>query len=221
MPEDRRLSLDEKTSKISMTSWVNAIRDYMEEHGLDTVFRIFDSEADSEVYILQDWGKADPSIVTAWESTLETGVGKCSACDYDFDNLKWSGKAIMNSIALDLWETIEKDVGTGANGPRTFAAIIAKIQQVSSSSVRTMVDNLKKLRSINEPGQDVDSFGSKVIELARRIDGSGLPPLDLSSIVAGCFLECDVKLFQLTALTLHNQVDDDPCPVLQPNRPST
>ena len=154
MPEDRRLSLDEKTSKISMTSWVNAIRDYMEEHGLDTVFRIFDSEADSEVYILQDWGKADPSIVTAWESTLETGVGKCSACDYDFDNLKWSGKAIMNSIALDLWETIEKDVGTGANGPRTFAAIIAKIQQVSSSSVRTMVDNLKKLRSINEPGQD-------------------------------------------------------------------
>jgi hypothetical protein len=128
--------------------------------------------------------------------------------DYDLDNLKWSGKAIMNSVALDIWESIEKDVRIGANGPRTFAAVIAKIQQASSSSVRTMVNILKKPSLIKEPGQDVEAFGSKVIELARRIDGSGLAPLDLSSIVAGCFLEYDVMLFKLTVLTLHNQVDD-------------
>jgi hypothetical protein len=41
----------------------------------------------------------------------------------------------MNSIGLDLWETIKKDVGIGANGPLTYAAVIAKIQQVSASTV--------------------------------------------------------------------------------------
>jgi hypothetical protein len=76
MSVDRRLSLDEKNTKISMTSWVNAIREYMEEHGLDTVFRIFDEAEGSEVYVLQDWGKkADPTLIRAWEKTLETGVG--------------------------------------------------------------------------------------------------------------------------------------------------
>jgi hypothetical protein len=59
MAESRRLSLDEKVSKISMTSWINALREYMEEHGLDTVFRICDHDAETEVYILQDWGKAN------------------------------------------------------------------------------------------------------------------------------------------------------------------
>ena len=31
LPEERRLSLDEKTSKITLTSWVNSIRNYMED----------------------------------------------------------------------------------------------------------------------------------------------------------------------------------------------
>jgi hypothetical protein len=36
LAEDRRLGLDETTSKITLTSWVNSIRSYMETHGLDT-----------------------------------------------------------------------------------------------------------------------------------------------------------------------------------------
>lgn len=74
-----------------------------------------------------------------------------------------------------------------------------------------MVDNLKKLGPINKACQDIDPSGSKVIELAHRIDEFGLPPLDISWIVAmGCFLECNVKLFQLTALALYNQVNNGP-----------
>lgn len=53
LAKDRRLSLDEKTSKITLTSWVNSIRLYMEtHHGMDTVFRIYDPVRDSEVYLL-------------------------------------------------------------------------------------------------------------------------------------------------------------------------
>ena len=31
-------------------------------------------------------------LVQAWEKTLETGIGNCQPCDYDFDNLKWSSR---------------------------------------------------------------------------------------------------------------------------------
>jgi hypothetical protein len=107
LPEDRRLALDDKTSKITLTSWVNAMRGYFEERGLDTVFRVFDPATDTEVYLLKDWGSADPVKVVAWEEMLKEGVGDLPVCEYDIDNLKWSGKAVMNSIGLDLWETIE------------------------------------------------------------------------------------------------------------------
>jgi hypothetical protein len=211
LAEDRHLSLDKKTSKITLTSWVNALRAYCEEHGMDTVFRIYDLEGDSEVYLLKEWGAASPEKVIKWEAALTSGIGESPPCDYDINNLKWSGKAIMNSIALDLWETIEKeDVGIGANGPATYTAVIAKIQQVSASAVRTMVNTLKQMSLIKEPGQDVETFGSKIVEMARRITGSGSAPSDLTSIVAGCFVECDVLAFKLKALQFADLVDTDP-----------
>ncbi len=139
-----------------------------------------------------------------------SGVADSPVCDYDIDNLKWSGKAVMNSITLDLWETIEKDVGIGANGPLTYAAVIAKIQQVSSSAVRLLVDKLKGMHLLQEPGQDVEIFGSKIIEMTRRIQGSGSAPRDLTTIVAATFIDCDVLAFKLRALTLFDIVNTDP-----------
>jgi hypothetical protein len=66
MSEDCRLSLDLKSSKIFMTSWGNAVHEHMEERGLDAaVFCIFDPVEDSEVCILQDWGKAEPALLQA------------------------------------------------------------------------------------------------------------------------------------------------------------
>jgi hypothetical protein len=89
------------------------------------VFHIYNSDTDSELYLLKDWGTASPEKVAEWEGTLTSGVGESPPCDYDIDNLKWSGKAIMISSTLDLWETSEKDIGIGANGPATYAAVIA------------------------------------------------------------------------------------------------
>ena len=110
----------------------------------------------------------------------------------------------MNSISLDLWETIEKDVGVGSNGPLTYAAVISKIQQVSASAVRSLVTQLKTMHLLAEPGQDVELFGSKIIDLTRRIEGSGRAPSDLTSIVAACFIDGDVLPFKIKALGLHD-----------------
>ena len=37
LPETKWLYLDEKKSKITLTSWINALRVYMEERGLDSI----------------------------------------------------------------------------------------------------------------------------------------------------------------------------------------
>jgi hypothetical protein len=210
LPEDRHLSLDAITSKITLTSWENTMHGYFEECGLDTVFRVFDPTTDTAVYLLKVWGSTDPVKVVSWEDMLMDGIGELPVCEYDIDNLKWSSKAVMNSIGLDLWETIKKDVGIGANAPLTYAAVIAKIQQVSASAVQSLVEKLKGMHLLQEPGQDVKLFGSKVIEMTHHIQGSGAALLDLTSIVAGCFIDCDVLGFKLKALSFFDLVDDDP-----------
>ena len=53
-----------------------------------------------------------------------TGIGGAPFCKYNVNNLKWSDKAIMNSIFLDLWESTEKYLGIRANGPATYTSVI-------------------------------------------------------------------------------------------------
>jgi hypothetical protein len=106
LPDDRHIGSDEKPSKITLTLWVNSIRSYMEERGLDTpVFHVYDWQMDSRTYLLTDWGSASPAKMEAWVSTLRAGVPETDGtanppCNYDLDNLKWSGKAILNSVTL-------------------------------------------------------------------------------------------------------------------------
>jgi hypothetical protein len=110
----------------------------MEERGMDTTFDVYDWKTNSETYLLlTDWGSASPAKIEAWVATLRAKVPKAAGtllppCDYNLDNLKWSGKAILNSVSLPLWETVEKDLGVDATGPEAFAAVVYKLQQVSS-----------------------------------------------------------------------------------------
>jgi hypothetical protein len=54
LPADRHIGPDEKTSKITLTSWVNSTRSYMEERGMDTIFHVHDWKTNSETYLLTD-----------------------------------------------------------------------------------------------------------------------------------------------------------------------
>jgi hypothetical protein len=65
LPEEPPIGLDKKTSKITLTSWVNLVQSYIEEHGMDTVFRVYDGQTDSETYLLTDWGCASPAQIEA------------------------------------------------------------------------------------------------------------------------------------------------------------
>ena len=73
-----------------------------------------------------------------------------------------------------------------------------------------MVHDLSEMSFIKEPGQDVDKFGNKISELARKIEGSGSSPPDLTVLVAKAFLNCTVEEFKIPALSVFNDVETDP-----------
>ena len=149
-----------------------------------TVFCISDTVSNTKFYLLKDWGSAEPDQVAAWDDMVLTGIGGAPVYDFDVDNLKWSGKPIMNSISLYILDYTEKYLGVWANGPATYSSAISNIQQVRLSAIRNLVYEIRKMSLIKEPGQKFDTFGSQVIKKTRRIVGSGSSPSNITSIVA-------------------------------------
>ena len=235
LAEHRHLRPNEKTSKITLAAWINSIFLYMKENGLDTVLQVYTPLRDGapKTYLLEEWGTVRSDAIDAWIRSLENSVPStpsafiaqqadyaadntlpplvaiCPVCPYNTDNLRRSGKAIMASVTLELWEGLKKTLGTDPTGPEYFFAGIGNLQQANSAASRTLVEELKGMSLIKKPGQDVNVFGDRVVELCRRISGVGAEPEDLSVIAATTFLECDILAFKLKALDLHGRADDD------------
>ena len=115
LAENQHIGPKEKTSKITLTSWVKYIKTYLEERGLDIVFRVQDASTHVETYLFKDWGSAELESIQQWVDTPRNGVPNTQAainatgnestlvylpplqlvCEYDLENSKWSGKAIM------------------------------------------------------------------------------------------------------------------------------
>ena len=210
--EEWRLGPSDGQSRISLTSWIAALRSKIEECGMDGVFRVVSDDGKSETYLLDKWGSADEETVADWEEKLRTGVPDENGilqppCPYDQDNLTWSGKMIVDSITVDLWNELEKEMAYDISGPMAFSTIIEQQQQSNDSAVRVLVDKLKELKLKKEPAQNVVTFARKVTEIAKRIEGSGGAPNDLTSLVAGAFLHSDVLSFNMEAIRLHTEAD--------------
>ena len=105
------------------------------------------------------------------------------------------------SITIDLWRIISKDlpIQYAPSGPEVFAAIIDHMQQVNAASVRSLEQKLLHMDLLQEEGEDVASFGDKVLEVARRLDGTGMKPRDLNALVAGRFLSATVSHLKLVS----------------------
>ena len=124
LKEDRRLEIGSK-SQVSLTTWIGLMKTFIEDCGMDTVFRVWDGT--NEVYLLEDWGSSKNELVSKWVQDLRVnGVDTSDVCLYDIDNLRWSGRAILNSIGSEVWFRIEKELPRGRDptGPEVFTEII-------------------------------------------------------------------------------------------------
>jgi hypothetical protein len=212
----KRLDIASKSGTITLTQWIKEISEYMEDRGMDTVFRIYNHASQSEIYLFEKWSVVSKdNVINNWVADLKKGIpllsGKKAKCSYDLDNLNWSSKALKNSVSPTLWESLSRSLKKDATGPEVFKSIIMKYKFLNASTIRTLEDNLKSLKIIEEPGQDINKFSEKVAELAAQIEGaSEIPPSDLSLTVCNTFLTCTEELFKFRMMELHNNVERDP-----------
>ena len=112
----------------------------------------------------------------------------------------------MNSVYLPLWDTAEKDLGFDATGIEALYDVIYKLQQVSSTFVRALVDDIKAILLIKYPGQDVNIFGVLVVNLCRHISGTRLAPTDIVVLASSISLKCDVLTLKLKSTNIYNEL---------------
>ena len=185
---------------------------------MDTVFHFYNESANiREVYILCDWGAIDNFqlqewILHLWQGVPDTNGNAAPVCQFDLDNLTWSAKAMKNSITLKLWGEIEAELPYGASGPEIFPAVVSRMQHVSASASRALVQQLQGLKLTKEWEMNVDTFSRKLLDMVDRISGCDEKsiPSDLSVIVAQCFLGTGIDEFALEVTQVFNQVDKNP-----------
>ena len=192
--------------------WIDAIRGKIEKCRMDSMFQILIEDRLNEIYILEDWGKVEDDLVFDWINTLKSGApdgagGFLPVCPFNRANLWWSGKMIIDSIKLDLWDEIGTDVSYDTTGPELFMEIILHQQQLEDLAICNLVDQLKRLKLSKEPTQKVETHIKKVTELAQQIEGSRAAPRDLTSLVEQTFLGAEVVRFNMGANRLHMLAD--------------
>ena len=215
IPEGRRLGTeDDKDATITLTTWINELREEIEATGMDTVFWVM--KGMQETYLLSDWGAISRDMLNTWIDHLKKGVFKggsrASVCPFDLDNLHRSAKEVKNSITIRMWEEIESELPYGVSGPEIFFAIMSKVQHSSASASRALMKKLEGMKLNKESGMNVETFATRITELVHRIEGCDARsiPQDLSTVVATCFLDTNVDEFKLTASSIFNKVDLDP-----------
>ena len=186
-----------KDSKfVSFKSWLAFIKRAMEFRGMDSVFRIQDGTI--EHYILEDFGKCEDDIVSVWVDHVKGGT-----CPYDQDNLDMSGTMILDSLTTDMVLKIQNNGGEpGAPRPMIFAAAVQCHMSLSDGAVRAMINTLQTMSLKKEPKEDVEVFADKVIEIGKRIVGTGKAPNDLHTMIYDTFENCSHAAFALAVSNL-------------------
>ena len=197
LPESHRLSTPDKVSSdstaVPLLTWIGRARAEIEERGMDTVFRIVERGGASELYLLEQFGRSDIATVATWVADLRT-----LGCPYDDENLRMSAKMLLASLDLEMLKKIESDVPKDATGPEVFAAIVNNHQSLSSSAVRGLTDRLRALKLVKEPAENVETFTVKVMDIAKRIQGTGPAscPNDLAQLIYECYNDCSTRMFE-------------------------
>jgi hypothetical protein len=140
LSKDKRLKLPgEPNQAITLTYWLREITKRIENCGMDTVFRVYDpTKATQEQYLLSSWNNISEEDFDAWMKALQTeGVKRAGGgpnlpvCDWDIENLTWSGEMLKDIISEKLWMDIVSLLPS-ETGPHVFMAIVERVQYTSA-----------------------------------------------------------------------------------------
>ena len=181
--------------------WIKEITAKLVSHGLDSQFYIFDEEKGVEYNLLSNLGMCEyKDWISRWEDSLLEGLNNRLPCYYDQLCMKQSGTFILNSLSPAFRKTLVREHDCTPNGPSIFAAVINKLQKMTSNAIRDIEGQLSKLDLSLEKGENVLTFCNKIQDLADTLDqGVIYKPPDLNKMVAQRFINSQVLTFQIQA----------------------
>jgi hypothetical protein len=222
LDEKWKLGLSDETATYPATlhQWLKEIMTKLEKCGMDSVFRLYDPhKAVQERYLCTDWGTITQEEVNTWIDALTTsGVlspndqqgnaqANAAVCEFDKDNLRWSGDMIKDSVSYKLWREMAPLI-KGATGPELLYAICQRKQHTSASLGRKIVDKIITMKLNKEPGMDCSTFSNKIVAELDKLESCGdrLIPHDLGQIVVRCYMGTGIETFDLEATLLHKEL---------------
>jgi hypothetical protein len=104
-------------------------------------------------------------------------------CPYNRANLMNSSEMTKNSMSIEMWSQIEREIPPDASGPEVMMAIIMAHQITSASITQAILEEIKGMKLNEQAVDDVVKFSKKVSELAERIEGSGPAPNNLAQVI--------------------------------------
>ena len=142
----KRLGIANGCTTVTLVQWIDDVTKYMEDRGMDTVFRIYHHLQQDETYLFEKWNiPSKDNLINDWVIDLKKGIqlmaGRKSKCYYDLDNLNWSGTALKNSVTATLWKSISSSLPKNATGPEVFKAIIDKCTGITNDGILKSVEN--------------------------------------------------------------------------------
>ena len=131
---------------VTLVQWIDNISKYIEDRGMDTVFRIYHHLQQDETYLFEKWNiPSKDNLINDWVIDFKKGIqlmaGRKSKCYYDLDNLNWSGTALKNSVTATLWKSISSSLPKNATGPEVFKTIIDKCTGIKNDGILKSVEN--------------------------------------------------------------------------------
>jgi hypothetical protein len=119
-----------------------------------------------------------------------------------------SGATIQQSVSVELWHLVSKSLPTPYSRSEILLAVIKKYQVSNELSKRNLMAKLSALKHSQEPGENVDTFASKVLLILDQLKGmSNDLPSDLGGATIAPFMACLTGSFKTKADMVHEQVD--------------
>jgi hypothetical protein len=200
--------------KVTMVSWLNRWDEFLVSHGMDSVFWVKDS-GDVYRYLITDYALVTLDDVQVnvkglrGNALARIGITLRSGDTYDLQNLSMSAKALLNSLGPSISASLEKYISRDMAGPELFFQVMLLLESSTTSALRTVEEELIKMRLKSEPGENVETFTSKMMSKIRRLEGANRLPRDLGQIMATSLMDCSVETFRLHFMQVFNELEVD------------
>jgi hypothetical protein len=176
-PLEETNRIDEgSSSTVAFSTWLNDIKIQMTYHGMDSIAYVLVPDLQNppititdindhaltltetvEWNLFVDWGSASLENIVAFDELIQT-----STCELDQRNDAYARKLLRNSVGPVLRSSIDRDLPLDCSGARMLYFVIRKLQVVSATSGRNLVDKIKAMRLTSEPACIAQDFGTKL-----------------------------------------------------------